>query len=134
MLQVTAPGPIESAKGVIGKRPAETATAAAAAVGLLLSGFLGDGDELRTGLVVLLAALPALVSYIHDLGLRNELPHDFAREVEELAQRSVRRARVGHEGWQADCEAATSLAGLARLLGPPPEKKAVADPNAGKQP
>lgn len=115
----TASGPIDSAKTLIGRRPAETATAAAGAVGLLLANLFDGGDDLKTGLVVLLASLPAFVSYVYELGRPKRLPHNLAKEIDELALRSVRRARVGHEGWAADLDRATQLTTLWKSLSPP---------------
>ena len=110
--------PIGAAKSLIDRRPAETATLAAGALGLLLSGLAeGSTDELRTALVVLLAALPAVVSYVYDLG-RPKGGHDLGREVEELALRAARRARLGHDGWNVDVDAATQLAELRKSLDP----------------
>lgn len=117
-------GPIESAKSLIWRRPAETAAATAGAVGLLLSRlFDGADNDLKTALVILLAALPAAVSYVHDLGRSRHLPHNLAREVEELALRAARRARLGHSDWNADLEAATKLAELRTKLSPPPPRQ-----------
>lgn len=116
----TTGGPIHSAKLLIGRRPAETATATAAAVGLLLSQlFNGADDDFTTGLVILVAAVPAVVSYVHDLGRLRHLPHDLALEVGELALRAVRRARLDHPGWESDVDRAKALAALLKELRPP---------------
>lgn len=109
---------INSAKTLIGRRPAETATAAAGALGLLMASLFDGGDDLKTGLVVLMASLPAVVSYVHDLGRPKRLPHNLAREIEELALRSARRARVGHDGWATDFDRATQLTTLWKSLSP----------------
>lgn len=112
-------GPIQAAQSLIGRRPAETATAAAGAIGLLLSSLLdGGSDQLRTSLIVLLASLPAVVSYVYDLGRSKQLPHDLGREIEELSLRAARRARLGHDGWNTDVAAATELAKLRTCLTP----------------
>ena len=114
-----ATGPIESAKSLIGRRPAETATAAAGAIGLLLSNLADGADEqLRTGLVILLAVLPAIVSYVYDLGGSKRLPHDLGLEIEELSIRAVRRKRLDHDGWKDDLAAAKQLAELRKSLAP----------------
>lgn len=127
---------IESAKSLLGRRPAETATAAAGAIGLLLSGLLqgGENEDLRTGLVVLLAALPAVVSYVYDLGAAKRLPHDLGREIEELSLRGLRRFRLGHGGWQNDLDAATQLAELRKSLAPPAQGSATANASSSEQP
>lgn len=123
-------GAIQSAKSLIGRHPAETATATAGAVGLLLWSLVeGDSDGLQTGLVVLLAGLPAVVSYVYNLGKPKRLPHDLGREIEELSLRAARRARLGHEGWNDDVAAATKLATLRPLLAPSTQPSS--DPEGG---
>ncbi|MDP8927155.1 MAG: hypothetical protein M3O70_00870 [Actinomycetota bacterium] len=114
-----ASGAIESAKSLVGRRPAETATATAGSIGLLLSSLVDGGDEVRTGLVLLLAALPALVSYVYDLGSSKGLIHDLGQEIEELSLRAARRARLGHDGWMDDVAKATQLSELRQSLAPP---------------
>lgn len=117
---MSAAGLLASTKDLIGRRPAETATATAGGIGLLLSSLAGGGtDEIQTGLVVVLAALPALVSYVYNLGPGKDLTHDLGREIEELSLRAARRARLGHEGWRSDHEAALELDKLRVALAPP---------------
>lgn len=112
-------GPIQTAQSLIGRRPAETATAAAGALGLLLASVIdGGNNDLQTGLVVILATLPAVVSYVHDLGKSRDFPHDLGREIEELALRAVRRARLGDDGWKTDTAAAVEFAKLSKSIAP----------------
>jgi hypothetical protein len=98
----------------VAKRPAESATAAAGGLGLLLAVVLGgSNDSLETALIVLIAGLPAAVSYLTDLGRYGpggrRLGHDLVREIDELALRAVRRARLGHTGWSDDLQAVEKL-------------------------
>ncbi len=111
----------------LGKRPAESTTAAAGGLGLLLAVVLGnDNDSLQTALIVLLAGLPAAVSYLTDLGRYGpggrRLTHSLAREIDELALRAVRRARLGHAGWNDDLQAIDKLLAAEQKLRPAPTK------------
>lgn len=107
----------------LGKRPAESATAAAGGLGLLLAVVLGnDNDSLQTALIVLLAGLPAAISYLTDLGKFGPggrgLTNSLAQEIDELALRAVRRARVGHAGWNDDLQAVEKLLAAEQKLRP----------------
>lgn len=111
----------------LGKRPAESATAATGALGLLLAVVLGnDNENLQTALIVLLAGLPAAISYLTDLGRYGpggrRLTHGLAQEIDELARRAVRRARLGHSGWKADLQAVDELLAVEQKLRPVPAK------------
>ncbi len=112
---------------LIGKRPAELATAAAGAVGLLLATLLApedDWDSITTGLVVLLAALPALVSFVHDLGRAPGHGARHARaplrdDLEELSSRAIRRARMGDHAWKDDLDKVTAMLAVKDLWATP---------------
>lgn len=108
-------------RGRFSDRPAESTTAAAGSVGLLLALVLGgDNENLQTALVILLASLPAVVSYLTDLGRygpdgRRPI-HTFTQEIDELALRAVRRARLGDMNWAADLQTVEKLLNAEKKL------------------
>lgn len=121
---MTAPAPATSGKlqTLLAKRPAESATAAAGAVGLLLASILDGNESLETALIVILAALPATVSFLHDLGRRPRQRGVAALEdeVTQLGERAARRARIGDSLWTDDVRAMEALSPLIGSLRPPP--------------
>lgn len=97
-------------------RPAELTAAIAGAVGLVTAQVVGSGgaDGIRTGLVVLLSVLPAVVSTIYDLGHNRRAAHDIEAELDELTLRAVRRARLESEGWINDKKAVEEISAMIR--------------------
>lgn len=108
-------------RGRFSDRPAESTTAAAGSVGLLLAFVLGgDNESLQTALVILLASLPGVVSYVTDLGgygpNGRRRTHTFTQEIDELALRAVRRARLGDTNWTHDLQAVEKLLSAEKQL------------------
>lgn len=100
-------------RGLLGKRPAESVTALTGGLGLLLTTTLGGGEDARTALVVVVAALPGAISFLFDLGRFGPggrgPAHRLTTELDELTLRALHRARMGHPGWEADLVAVNAL-------------------------
>lgn len=129
---------------IISTRPAELSTIAAGGVGLLLAAAFNAGEDAKTALIAIVAVVPALVSYLHDLGKAGGEPRVRSSQTElrdELAYtvaRASRRARVCDARWQDDMASAEKLIPLAERIvkiGPepgPPKKDT--DPGGNGEP
>ena len=105
------PAAIETLRGLLTTRPAETTTAAAGAIGLLLAQALDGGDDVTTGLVILLAVLPGIISYTYRLGHFGSTREiqSLNNELQDLTLQAVRRARLGDPRWKTDLHAVTKI-------------------------
>ncbi len=122
-------GSFRSLEALVNKRPAELTTAAAGGVGLLLATALGGNEDVVIALVVILALLPAVVTYLRDLSGRGRRApkEELLAELDEFALRALRRARIHSHTWETDVVALKALGGLARS----PEDGGVKSPEDG---
>jgi hypothetical protein len=109
---------VDAAKELVANRPAESITVLAGSLGLIFVQLIADGsDDLKTGLIILLTTLPAVVTRIYNLGGGDGRAHDFNTEIDELKLRTVRRARLGHPNTADDINMVKSL--MAMNANPP---------------
>jgi hypothetical protein len=118
---------------LVGRRPAESATLGAGAIGLLLVAVLGLPDTNVTwGLVAILALLPSLVTAFvarkdHDPEARLRVSHSgFEEDAEYVAERAIRKVLLGDVTWERD------LAALQLILNEHPAHSSP-KPKAGEQ-
>ncbi len=123
-------------QGLIKRRPSEVTTAATGGIGLILAALLDADQEVQSALIFIVAALPALVSYIHDVGRGKGAATAASRSTQELAYtaaRAIRRARLGDPGWEHDRQVLTALTPLVATAEKPATKEDKAAKKDGSQ-
>ncbi len=101
---------------LVNRRPAETITFGAGALGLALAAVLNLPEGNATlALVTILALLPSLVTTLaarggHDPAGRLELSHgDLSEDAEYVAKRAVRKVLLGDVTWERDVVALKTI-------------------------